>query len=139
MKKEPPGRRDGSRAGSTWRESRDKAAVPGTALPEAPTPGGGTPPGGPPAAARAAEVVDGNGEILAVSSLDELSIDSMELSLRKATDRPATGTPQADRPAGTASAGGYQPGTAADPEQSPGAKDQGPGTGDTSSMYPTAA
>ena len=38
MKKEPPLMRDTGRAagaGSPWRESRDKAAVPGTALPEA--------------------------------------------------------------------------------------------------------
>ena len=45
------------------------------------------------------EVVDGNGEALTISSLDELSIGSMELSLRKATGAPEAGTQAAGTPA----------------------------------------
>ena len=45
------------------------------------------------------EVVDGNGEALTISSVDELSIGSMELSLRKATGAPEAGTQAAGTPA----------------------------------------
>jgi hypothetical protein len=43
------------------------------------------------------EVIDGNGEILNISSADELSIGSMELSLRKAAER-AAGRPEPGEP-----------------------------------------
>ncbi len=49
--------------------------------------------------AGAYEVVDGSGEALAISSVDELSIGSMELSLRKATGAPEAGTQAAGTPA----------------------------------------
>ena len=45
------------------------------------------------------EVVDGNGEALPISSVDELSIGSMELSLRKATGASDAGTQAAGTPA----------------------------------------
>jgi hypothetical protein len=72
------------------------------------------------------EVVDGNGEALAISSLDELSIGSMELSLRKASSRPATGTPQADNQPAPGSSAGQEPTAAANPGQSPDTKAHGP-------------
>jgi len=72
------------------------------------------------------EVVDGNGEALAISSLDELSIGSMELSLRKVTNRPASGTPRPDKQPASASSASQQSTATADPGQSPGAKVQGP-------------
>ncbi|RSM37530.1 hypothetical protein DMB66_59515 [Actinoplanes sp. ATCC 53533] len=64
------------------------------------------------------EVVDGNGEALTISSVDELSIGSMDLSLRKATGTPPAGTPTAGAPGtdttpgtgtGTESTGSHQP------------------------------
>jgi hypothetical protein len=43
------------------------------------------------------EIVDGNGEVQNISSMDDLSIGSMELSLRRATGvRPASGDPGVD-------------------------------------------
>jgi hypothetical protein len=72
------------------------------------------------------EVVDGNGEALTISSLDELSIGSMELSLRKATSRPSPGTPQPDNQPAPASSGPQQPTAADRPGQPPGANVQGP-------------
>ena len=72
------------------------------------------------------EVVDGNGEALAISSLDELSIGSMELSLRKASSRPAAGTPRADDQPASGSSAGQEPTAAADPGHSPDTKAHGP-------------
>jgi hypothetical protein len=72
------------------------------------------------------EVVDGNGEALAISSLDELSIGSMDLALRKVTNRPAAGTPQADNQPASGSSAGKEPTATADPGQSPDTKAHGP-------------
>ena len=41
-------------------------------------------------------VIDSNGQVLTISSLDELSIGSMELALRKALDRAAAVAPHAN-------------------------------------------
>lgn len=72
------------------------------------------------------EVVDGNGDALTISSLDELSIGSMELSLRKATSRPAPGTPQPDKQPAPASSASQQPTSSDGPGQPPGTNVQGP-------------
>jgi hypothetical protein len=72
------------------------------------------------------EVVDGNGEALAISSLDELSIGSMDLSLRKVTSRPPAATPQADNQPTAASSAGPQPTATPHPGQPPGTKAHGP-------------
>ena len=72
------------------------------------------------------EVVDGNGEALAISSLDELSIGSMELSLRKAASRPGAGTPQGDKQPTSDSSAGQQPTATGDPGQSSDTTAHGP-------------
>lgn len=70
------------------------------------------------------EVVDGNGEALTISSVDELSIGSMELSLRKATSTPAASTPAA----GTRRAAGndQQPTGTDHPDRTPGGEADAP-------------
>ncbi|MDQ2873493.1 MAG: DUF499 domain-containing protein [Actinomycetota bacterium] len=75
------------------------------------------------------EVVDGNGEALTISSIDDLSIGSMELSLRKAAGAPAAGTPAAGTPAsGAASTPGSGQNTtgASQPYDGPGTKAKPP-------------
>lgn len=75
------------------------------------------------------EVVDGNGEALTISSVDELSIGSMELSLRKATRATADGTPAAGTAASsttTAAGSGQQSTGTGPPDQTPSGKAKGP-------------
>jgi hypothetical protein len=75
------------------------------------------------------EVVDGNGEALMISSVDELSIGSMELSLRKATGTPPAGTPTAGTP-GTdttpATGTGHKPAGIDQPKQGSGVGSKDP-------------
>jgi hypothetical protein len=67
--------------------------------------------------------VDGVGEVLVISSLDELSVGSMELSLRKKAGSPGPGTPQDEREQPAASHGSLPPepdsDTARPPERRP--------------------
>ena len=78
--------------------------------------------------AGAYEVVDGSGEALAISSVDELSIGSMELSLRKATGAPEAGTQAAGTPAsGSAPTPDVQyPTETGQPREGPGAEARPP-------------
>lgn len=72
------------------------------------------------------EVVDGVGEVLAISSLDELSIGSMELSLRKKADRPGPGVPEDEREQPAAYPDGPAPEPDSDTARPPEPPPQGP-------------
>jgi hypothetical protein len=72
------------------------------------------------------EVVDGAGEVLVISSLDELSIGSMELSLRKKTGSPGPGAPQDERGQPAANPDDPRPQPDSDTARPPGPQPQGP-------------
>lgn len=72
------------------------------------------------------EVVDGVGEVLVISSLDELSIGSMDLSLRRKVSIPGPGAPQDDQEQPAASPDGPAPEPDSDTARPPEPQPQGP-------------